>query len=62
MTELTETVHQIVTDPPDPDCPKCAGTGVRGGCRERGCPPNSHHAHTMRFCECVNERHGEVTK
>lgn len=51
--------HRIHTDPPDPDCPHCAGTGVRGGCRERGCPPNSDHAHTMRFCECVNERHEE---
>ena len=49
----------LVTGAPDPDCPQCKGIGVLGGCSTRGCGPNCHGIHTMRFCSCVNERQEE---
>lgn len=54
-----ETIH-IITDTPDPECPKCEGVGALGGCENRGHKRNPDHAHTIRFCDCVNERHVRV--
>lgn len=51
----TKRIH-IITDAPDPDCPRCGGRGVVGGCGK----PDCDHAHTISFCECVNERRVET--
>lgn len=48
--------HTIVVDAPNPACPLCGGVGVLGGCTNRGHASDDRHAHTMRFCPCVNER------
>ena len=50
---------RIVTDPPDPDCYRCEGGGVVGGCSDDAYRCN--HLHTYSFCRCVNERTVEVT-
>jgi len=56
-----QTMNEIVTDLPDPDCPHCNGTGVRGGCFACHLNPGKfNHMHTYSFCECVNERKVEV--
>jgi hypothetical protein len=50
----------LVTDAPDPNCEHCHGRGMRGGCEGRH-KPDPSHMHTIRFCECTNERYEPVT-
>lgn len=45
----------LVTGRPDPDCKRCHGAGVVGGCEGRH-TPNPAHMHTISWCSCVNER------
>jgi hypothetical protein len=49
---------RLVTDAPDPNCKRCQGRGMVGGCEGRH-TPNPTHQHTISYCSCMNERYEE---
>ena len=52
-------MKKLITGPADPNCKWCHGRGVTGGCETREHEYNPDHAHTMMFCECVEEHYVE---